>query len=164
VSVTRWVGLAASVLAVGTLFATPPDAPVKKTDAFLDAETTGVLTIEATECFDDPAYDRRADDRVVVYVPCVDGADNQAYGFVHAPDGAFDRASVAALAWSRCGQAFDRLWQGAGRTGLDFYPVLPTAETWADGDRVIMCVVYRPTGKLPGSVLPLALGGTQRQA
>jgi len=60
------------------------------------------------------------------------------------------------LAWSRCGQAFDKLWRGASRAGLDFYPVLPTAETWADGDRVVMCVVYRPTGRLPDSVLPLA--------
>ncbi|GIF72816.1 hypothetical protein [Asanoa siamensis] len=154
--VLRWVGVAATVLALGTLFATPPDAPVKKTDAFLDAETTGLLSIELTECFDDPEYDRRADDRVVVYVPCADGADNQAYNFVYAPDGDFDRPSVAALAWDRCGQVFDKLWKGAGRDGLDYYPTLPTAETWADGDRVIMCVVYRPSGRLPDSVLPLA--------
>jgi hypothetical protein len=148
--------VAATVLALGTLFATPPDAPVKKTDAFLNAETTGLLNIEATECFDDPAYDRMADDRVVIYVPCTEGADNQAYGFVHAADGTFDRPTVAAFGWDRCGQAFDKLWRGSSRTGLDFYPVLPTSETWADGDRVIMCVVYRPTGRLPDSVLPLA--------
>ncbi|MEV0717351.1 hypothetical protein [Asanoa sp. NPDC050611] len=154
--VIRWVGVAATVLALGTLFATPPDAPVKKTDAFLDAETTGLLNIEATECFDDPEYDRMADDRVVVYVPCTDGADNQAYGFVHAADGTFDRPTVATFGWDRCGHAFDKLWRGTSREGLDFYPVLPTAETWADGDRVIMCVVYRPTGRLPDSVLPLA--------
>ncbi|MEV4538102.1 hypothetical protein AB0J82_30400 [Asanoa sp. NPDC049518] len=154
--VSRWVGMAASVLALGTLFATPPDAPVKKTDAFLTAETTGLLSIEATECFDDPEYDPMADDRVVIYVPCEEGADNQAYGFMYAPEGAFDRATVAKLGAARCGQAFHKLWRGAGADGLDFYPVLPTAETWADGDRVVMCVVYRPTGRLPGSVLPLA--------
>jgi hypothetical protein len=152
----RWIGGAASVLALGTFFVAPPDAPMKKTDAFLDAETTGVLNIESTECFDDPAYSRMADDRVVIYRPCEEGADNQAYGFVYAPEGGWDRVAVAALAWSRCGAAFDRLWQGAGAAGLDYYPVLPTAETWADGDRAVMCVVYRPAGRLPDSVLPLA--------
>jgi hypothetical protein len=158
VPVTRWIAVAASVLSLGTLFVAPPDAPMRKTDGFLDAETTGVLNIEATECFDDPAYSRLADDRVVIYRPCEESADNQAFGFVYAPDGTFDRPAIAALGWDRCGAAFGKLWRGGSAEGLDFYPVLPTAETWADGDRALMCVVYRPSGKLPGSVLPLSLG------
>lgn len=32
---------------------------------------------------------------------------------------------------------------------------MPTAETWADGDRDIMCVVYKPGDKLDDSALPL---------
>ncbi|MEV4617873.1 hypothetical protein AB0J74_04025 [Asanoa sp. NPDC049573] len=154
--VTRWIAAAATVLSLGTLFVAPPSAPMKKTDAFLDAETTGVLSIEATECFDDPAYSRMADDRVIVYRPCEDSADNQAFGFVYAPEGPWDRPAVAALGWDRCGAAFGKLWRRGSAEGLAFYPVLPTAETWADGDRALMCVVYRPSGKLPGSVLPLA--------
>jgi hypothetical protein len=73
--------------------------------------------------------------------------------FVAPPDAPM---KVAALGWDRCGAAFGKLWRGGSADGLDFYPVLPTADTWADGDRALMCVVYRPSGKLPGSVLPLA--------
>lgn len=33
---------------------------------------------------------------------------------------------------------------------------VPTAETWADGDRDVMCVVYNRDGRLAGSAVPLA--------
>ncbi|MBB4705743.1 hypothetical protein BJ982_007287 [Sphaerisporangium siamense] len=32
--------------------------------------------------------------------------------------------------------------------------MLPTDETWADGDRDVMCTVYDPQGKLKESMLP----------
>ncbi|MEV5888303.1 hypothetical protein [Nonomuraea fuscirosea] len=35
-----------------------------------------------------------------------------------------------------------------------YYPIMPTAETWADGDRDVMCAVYLPSGRLTGSALP----------
>lgn len=92
---------------------------------------------------------------VVRYEPCEQGADNQSYGFLHAADGPWDRPSLAAFAWRGCGEFFDRRWPDESRVDLAYYPVLPTAQTWADGDRTVMCVVYRPGGRLRDSVLPL---------
>ena len=122
-----------------------------KDDLFITAQTSGILDIEGGECFTDPAYSPGAGEPVVLYVPCAQGADNQVYGFVHAADGAYDRDRLASFAWDRCGRGHAAYWP---ESTLDFYPVLPTAETWADGDRDVMCVVYDPKGRLPGSVLP----------
>ncbi|ROT29795.1 hypothetical protein [Micromonospora sp. HM5-17] len=152
----RWA-LAATAGALAALFATEPSvsAPLTKTDTFITAETTGILTIEGGECFTDPAYSRRDAEVMVRYEPCGEGADNQSYGFLQAPDGPCDRPRLAAFAWRGCGEIFDRSWPDRARETLDYYPILPTAQTWADGDRTVMCVVYRPGGRLTGSVLPL---------
>ncbi|MEU9886698.1 hypothetical protein [Sphaerisporangium sp. NPDC051011] len=143
------------VLALGALFVVPPGRAVVKGDAFMTAQTTGLLNIEAGECFDDPVYSPAAGEKIVLYKPCPERADNQAYGFVHAADGPWDRAGLAAFAWKNCAQGFAHYWPGEAGAGLNYYPVMPTAETWADGDRDVMCVVYSPQGKLTRSLLPL---------
>jgi hypothetical protein len=149
---SRW-GLLPAVAALGTLFVVPPAQPVVKTETFITAETTGILLIEGGECFSDPEYSPGAGERIVLYTPCAGGADNQSYGFTHASDGPYDRAALSAFAWKSCGERFAGLWGGGG-DGLEHYPIMPTAETWADGDRDVMCVVYRPTGRLAASALP----------
>ncbi|MDO3702749.1 hypothetical protein Q3W71_13835 [Micromonospora sp. C28SCA-DRY-2] len=151
----RWA-VAATVGTLAALGAIEPSvsAPLTKSDAFVTAETSGILTIEGGECFADPAYSRRAAEVVVRYVPCEDGADNQAYGFLQAPDGPWDRPGLAGYAWRGCGDFFDRRWPDRDGGTLAYYPILPTAQTWADGDRTVMCAVYRPGGRLGDSVLP----------
>ncbi|MDQ7903007.1 hypothetical protein RB614_00545 [Phytohabitans sp. ZYX-F-186] len=144
----RAAGILLSAALLGGLVtgASRPEAVVKD-DTFLDAETPGVLNIEAGECFDDPEYDVAFDGVIVLYRPCVEGAQNQSYGFIRAPDGDWDEPSLRAYAWDGCRRAQARRWP-AGDPGVALYPVLPTRETWADGDRTVMCVRYRPTGRL----------------
>ncbi|GAA5069349.1 hypothetical protein HNP84_008945 [Thermocatellispora tengchongensis] len=149
----RW-GLIPAIAALGTLFIVPAQEPAVKTDAFITAETSGILLIEGGECFSDPAYDPGAGEPIVLYTPCAEGADNQSFGFVHVPDGPYDRAALAAFAWRGCGARFAELWGDSKDSSLDYYPIMPTAETWADGDRDVMCAAYRPSGRLTGSVLP----------
>jgi hypothetical protein len=154
---TRWVagGLLTAALLFGLAGATAKPAPVVKGDGFITAETPGILNIEGGECFDDPAYDRGANEILVLYRPCEESADNQAYGFLHAADGPWDQAKLRDFAWDGCRAAFVRRWTSTSVSNLDFYPILPTEETWADGDRTVMCAVYNPTGRLADSVLPL---------
>ncbi|WP_157530468.1 hypothetical protein [Microtetraspora niveoalba] len=151
----RWT-LLPGAAALGLLFVVPPAPAVVKDDSFVTARTTGILTIEGGECFTDPTYSRSAGEPVVVYTPCAEGADNQSYGFAEAQDGPWDRAALASFSWRRCAAMFDRNWPGGAASGLDFYPIMPTEETWADGDRDVMCAVYARGGRLPGSMLPLA--------
>ncbi|MFB4280523.1 MULTISPECIES: hypothetical protein [unclassified Nonomuraea] len=153
-AVTRRWGLLPAVAALGTLFVVPPAQPVVKTETFMTAETTGLLLIEGGECFSDPTYSPGAGERIVLYTPCAGGADNQSYGFTHAPDGPYDRAALTSFAWKSCGELYTELWGATRVDGLDHYPIMPTAETWADGDRDVMCAVYRRTGRLTGSALP----------
>ncbi|RGC66964.1 hypothetical protein C5N14_21145 [Micromonospora sp. MW-13] len=152
----RGWALVAAVLAVAAFPAAEPrPAAPHKDDTFITAQTTGILNIEGGECFTDPAHSRRAGGVVVLYRPCEEHADNQSYAFLHAADGPWDRPALAAFAWAGCGGDFDRRWTSRAASGLDYYPILPTAETWADGDRDIMCVVYRPGGQLSRSLVPL---------
>ncbi|GAB3465866.1 hypothetical protein [Actinophytocola sediminis] len=156
---SRWI-LLGVVLGLCAVTLTPAQAASThavshKDENFITADTPGILDIEAGECFTDPAYHPAAAARVVLYTVCTQQADNQSYGFVHLPDGPFDHDRVAEDAWTRCGKGFRTYWPTEKST-LDYYPILPTMETWADGDRDVMCVVYDPTGQLTDSVLPKA--------
>ncbi|WP_440063478.1 hypothetical protein [Streptosporangium sp. OZ121] len=146
------------LVALGTLFPppTPTAGPTIKDETFVTARTSGILHIEAGECFTDPAYSGEAAEVVVLYTPCHERAANQSYGFVHAPDGEWDPAALSAFAWRSCRRGFDSHWSGESASGLNFYPILPTRETWAGGDRDVMCVVYSPDGPMDGSALPAA--------
>ncbi|MFK3985633.1 hypothetical protein ACI2K4_35380 [Micromonospora sp. NPDC050397] len=151
----RWAALAAVALIGVFPRAEPPQPIAVKGDDFISAETTGILNIEGGECFSDPAYSPRSNDVVVVYKACEERADNESFGFVHVEDGPWDRPAVAAYGWAECGKDFKRRWISQERSGLDYFPILPTAETWADGDRDIMCVVYNPDGKITTNMVPL---------
>ncbi|GAB1819671.1 hypothetical protein HerbRD11066_28350 [Herbidospora sp. RD11066] len=155
-TVARLLAMVPAVLALGVLFVVPVAPVVDKGDDFMTPETTGVLNLEAGECFTDPEYSPAAGEEVVLYTTCDQHADNQSYGFVHADDGPYDRAALAEFGWSSCQRGFAHYWPGAAGADLDYYPILPTAETWADGDRDVMCVVYDPRGALTGSLLPRA--------
>ncbi|MEV6695193.1 hypothetical protein AB0M35_27345 [Micromonospora sp. NPDC051196] len=144
----------AALLATLAGSATPAPA-VAKDENFITAQTPGILNIEGGECFDDPTDLPEAGGGVVIYRPCALSADNQAYGFVHADDDAdWNPAALREFAWDACRQLFTRIWPDDLGEGLRFYPVMPTVETWADGDRDVMCVVYRFGGRLTGSMLP----------
>ncbi|MFF3437233.1 hypothetical protein [Streptosporangium sp. NPDC002721] len=158
----RWA-LILGLVALGTLLPPPTTTgaagttgPRIKDETFVTARTSGILHIEAGECFTDPAYSEEAAEVVVLYTPCHERAANQAYGFVHAPEGEWDRAALSAFAWRSCGRGFDSHWSGEAASGLRFYPILPTRETWAGGDRDVMCAVYSPDGPMDGSALPVA--------
>ncbi|MEV0607334.1 hypothetical protein AB0I61_13300 [Polymorphospora rubra] len=152
----RWPLLGLAVV-LALLPATEPlrAAPVKG-DTFIDAQTAGILDIEGGECFSDPGYLARAGEVVVLYRSCDDGAYNQSYAFLHASDGPWNRPALAAFAWAGCERDFQARWGSREASGLDFYPILPTEETWANGDRDVMCAVHNPQGALGGSKLPLA--------
>jgi hypothetical protein len=147
-------GLLLLALCAGTLTTSvPTTSVVHKDENFITAETTGILDIEAGECFTDPTYLPSAGEPVVLYRPCPETADNQSYAFIHAADSPWSRPDLVTFAWSGCRSAFDNRWP-TGKE-LAFYPILPTEETWADGDRDIMCAVYNPRGRLKDSALPL---------
>lgn len=180
-----------AVTAVVLPAAEPPAPPAARGDDFITAQTAGILSIEAGECFSNPFFSPAAGETIVIYTPCDQPVDNQSYGFLRAAEGPWDRPALAAFAWAGCRRGFDTYWPataeptaassvalpGRGTSGipaghdpaalrrfgpagtpLAFYPILPTAETWAAGDRDIMCAVYNPRGRLPGSALPRAVG------
>ncbi|MEU6645838.1 hypothetical protein ABZ863_25260 [Saccharomonospora sp. NPDC046836] len=149
--------LALGAVLLGLLTISPIARPgtLVKDERFITAQTTGILDIEPGECFTDPTYEAAAGEEVVRYRPCDEGAANQAYGFLQAAEGPFVLAELVQFGWARCHAEFVGYWGEPEKSGLDFYPILPTVETWADGDRIVMCVVYSPGGELTRSAVPL---------
>jgi hypothetical protein len=158
-TLSRPAGLAVAFALTGAgfgafAFAAHGDDERRKDETFLTAETVGVTNVEGGDCFSDPAYDETQRTDIVEHQGC-EAADNQAYGFFQLDDASFDTAEVARKGWDGCRAGFTSYWEDENASGLAFYPVLPTATSWADyDDRTVMCVVYNPRGQLEGSPLP----------
>jgi len=120
-------------------------APLAHKDAaFLDAEHPGVLGFENGDCFEDPEVAAARGEEMLVTVECV-GAQNEVVLFVALDDApAWDEAAVLDAADARCATTVADALGDVERAGYAVYGVPPTARTWADGDRDVMCVLYRP--------------------
>ena len=116
---------------------------------------TSVLTVSVGDCLAsaDLAGGRVSD---VSPVPCREAHDAEVYAELTLPDGDYPGlASVRAAAENFC---LPQLAEFVGvpylSSDLDAYPLLPTSESWAAGDRTVSCIVVAPepvTGTLEGA-------------
>lgn len=113
-----------------------------------------VFGLEAGDCFDDP------DGQTVEEVPAVDCAephDNEVFALVEHPaggDAAFPgRDAVIATAEELCAGPFEEyVGRSYEESRLYLFPITPSQETWAEGDREIVCALYeQDEGKMRGS-------------
>ncbi len=104
---------------------------------------TSVFDLKVGDCFDDQDL-TQIEVATVPTVDCPDLHDNEIYFEYSMNDAAFpgDNATLESAAL-RCLDEF------AGFVGaayldseLDLFPITPTAESWADGDRVVYCALY----------------------
>jgi hypothetical protein len=90
-------------------------------------------------------------------VPCSQPHDSEAYRSVKMTDGAFPGANaVTAQANGSCADAFpDFIGIAYDDSDLSISYYYPTKDSWANGDREIMCTVYndgvKTTGTLKGA-------------
>jgi hypothetical protein len=117
----------------------------------------GADQVVVGDCFDDPMGD--TDDWVEVddvrLVPCDDPHDLEAFHSFELPDG--DLPSEAALDEridEACIPAFEEfVGQTYEDSELDLAFLTPTEESWAEGDRRVLCSIYAmDQTKLRGSV------------
>ena len=120
------------------------DGPARDTTgAFAESGSASVFALQVGDCFDDDPSGAPELTEVAA-VPCGDRHDNEIYFEYSMNDAAFpgDNATLESAAL-RCLDEF------AGFVGaayldseLDLFPITPTAESWADGDRVVYCALY----------------------
>ena len=135
------------------------DVERDETGAIVDAGTVDVFQIRAGDCFDDSMG---FGDEVssLPGVPCSEPHDNEAYAvFELAASSYTDEESMWELAHQSCMERFEAF---VGRdyesSSLDIFALYPTAESWANNDREVVCAVYdMQENKLVGSVQGLGL-------
>jgi hypothetical protein len=160
--------LAASVLCAGALTAltacgggavnatagapagSAPASSAAAAPTSVEAEDTSVFQLEVGQCLNAETGEGQVSS--VPIVDCSQPHQGEIYALPQLPDGAFpgDEA-VSQTAEEECaGQAFtDYVGVPYQESEFEVTFLLPSADTWADGDREIACVV---TSTEPGSV------------
>jgi hypothetical protein len=117
----------------------------------VEAEDTSVFEVEVGQCVDAETADGEEVSSLPV-VDCSQPHQGEIYALPQLPDGDFPGdAAVTQAAEEEClGQAFtDYVGLSYQESEFQVAPYLPNAESWAGGDREIVCVIASTE---PGSV------------
>ena len=112
-----------------------------------------VLSLEVGTCFDDPETFEEVSD--VPEVDCAEPHDNEVIGLHQLADGDFPGEEIVAIdADTACVATFeDYLGIDYLESIYDFGWLVPTADSWAGGDREVICFAYDAEfAKITGSV------------
>ncbi len=151
----RWVVIAVAALGYW-LFTTIDNATRDESGQIVERGDLDVMTIQVGDCFDDPSQTD------VVYnldaLPCSQPHDNEVFAVVPIA-GVFGtdfpgQSVLEEYAYGECsGSLFDD-FVGTPylESSLDVFTLTPSDESWAEGDREIVCALYRlDLGKLTGT-------------
>ncbi|MDO7881433.1 septum formation family protein [Salinibacterium soli] len=149
------VGAAAVVLSGCSLLGNVTNTPIDVDPS--DGTDTDVFTIKVGDCLNDGTATGEVS--TVPTIDCAEPHDSEAYASIMIPDGDYPgEDAVLDQANTDCEAEF------AGYVGiayeestLGYAYYYPTEESWASGDREILCLVYDPAGQVEGS-----LAGTAR--
>ena len=118
-----------------------------------------VWTLEMGDCFDDweGATSNSVSEEItdVPIIDCSEPHDNEIYMMEELPDG--DYSGDAAMEEMAIGVCYDGFEEFVGtayeNSDLDFGWLSPTSDSWAEGDREVICFVYEyDFDKLTGSM------------
>ena len=122
--------------------------------AACDSGRTSVLELGVGDCFNDEDLEAEVI-TVVPTVPCSEPHDNEVY-FAYEMTEATHPGRQAALdaADRRCFDAFEPfVGKDYFESDLDFFSMVPTQESWDQGDREVLCSIYAvDLSKLTGSM------------
>jgi hypothetical protein len=152
-------GVVAGGIAIfGGVTATQDKTTRNDTGAIVEAGGLGAFALRVGDCFMAP----KENTEMVVSVegvPCDAPHDGQVYATFAVPDApSFDAASVKTEADDGCMSRWISDWWGTYKENaeIDYSSFQPTADSWANADREIACVVVPIDGgpQLVGTDLP----------
>ena len=129
------------------------------TGAIVDAGSVDAFQMRVGDCFDDGStFD---DDEVdsVPGVPCTSPHDNEVYAVFDVTASSFPGDAMGDMAHEGCLQRFEAfVGTDYESSSLDIATLYPSAESWRENDREVVCAVYDiEAAKLTGSVKGLRL-------
>ncbi|WP_136708006.1 septum formation family protein [Agromyces sp. H66] len=125
------------------------------TQEIVEEGQADVFAIRVGDCMN------MVDDEVVSevpVVPCGEPHDEEVYFDFTLDDGEYPGDdAVLEASDTGCFEQFEPFVGLAYESStLDFYAYRPTAESWAQGDRVVSCVIWDPAGPVTGSLAKAA--------
>ncbi len=130
------------------------DQPVRDDDGLIvePNEQTDAFALQVGDCLDDGTATGEV--QTVPTVPCAGPHDSEIYSAHQLGKSAYPGVdAVIEQAEALCLPAFD---QFVGEPYLDsrfdFSYYYPTDQSWANGDREVLCVIYDPEGPVVGSL------------
>jgi hypothetical protein len=142
----RTARLALGVIALAFLLAAcGDDVDRDERGVIVESGEVSVFSLRVGDCFDDEGFDQEAVSSLAA-VPCIEPHDNEAYALfdIASADASFPGADeLLGLSDQACLQLFeDFVGVTYEDSELDFFPITPTSDSWADGDREVICSVY----------------------
>jgi hypothetical protein len=117
-----------------------------------EGDTVDVFTVQVGDCLNDGGIEGEVSETVVI--DCAEPHDSEAYASIQIQDGDFpgDQA-VEDQAIADCTTEFNNfVGLDYQSSSLDFAYYYPTEESWANGDREILCLIVDPAGQVEGSL------------
>ena len=126
-----------------------------ETQQIAEAGQQDVFSVALGDCFNDDGAAANSEISDLPAVPCAEPHDNEVYFLFDLPGDEFP-VDVDQLADDGCFAQFATFVGAPYETSvLDYFPIQPTVETWAEGDREVICSVFEPevqtTGTLAGA-------------
>lgn len=114
--------------------------------------STDVFTLNVGDCINDADLEGKVS--TVPNVDCAQPHDSEAFGGITIADGDFPgAAAVKTQSETGCSAQFATfVGIDYSASTLDYSYFYPTAESWAQGDREIVCLIADPGGKTTGSL------------
>ena len=113
---------------------------------------TDVFTIAVGDCLNDGGVEGEVSS--VKKIDCSEPHDSEAFASIIMDDGDFPGdTAVADQSVADCTTEFDAfVGLDYQSSQLDFAYFYPTEESWANGDREILCTIVDPAGKITGTL------------
>ena len=111
-----------------------------------------VFTVKVGDCLNDHAGNGQVS--TVPLIDCAEPHDSEAYASITMKDAAFPGADAVKTASDAGCEAQFNTFVGvnyaASRLSFSYY--YPTTETWSQGDREILCLIFDPVGRTTGTL------------
>lgn len=124
--------------------------------AITGCQSGNVFSIEVGDCFDDEGAAEEITD--VPIVDCSEPHDNEVFALIEMTEEDFPGFdATGAIADEECLPRFESyVGVDYAESDLEFGWLIPTETSWADGDREIVCILYRldfekMTGSMEGT-------------
>lgn len=114
--------------------------------------STDVFQVKVGDCLNDAAVEGEVS--TVPTVDCAQPHDSEAFASIAMAEGDFPgAAAVKTQSEDGCTAQFNKfVGVDYGSSTLEYSYYYPTAESWAQGDREILCLIADPAGPTTGSL------------